>query len=200
VEKVDYATFRKASELRTAQYVRGETNPKSFEDIFGNLSNLYFSGDLDLSSLNLNSLKGCPAEIRRGHFTLYGNPNLKSLDYFPARLALDKQLVLQAENISSMKSVDINSYKFVDRILIYLYYADTDFRSLEIDIAIGFSLFRQQRGLFNEIQLGGSLFDPTAAEKDLNKELDYDRVEYFHNLYKRVDFNEDKFRRTLELI
>ena len=65
------------------QKSKNRKTPKTFKEIFGDLSDFIFEGTLDLTNLNLSSLEGCPTKILNGNFSTETNPNLKSLKDFP---------------------------------------------------------------------------------------------------------------------
>ena len=52
-----------------------------FKDVYGDLSNTIYEGDLDCSNNDLTSLEGCPKEVK-GDFDCSSN-NLTSLDGSP---------------------------------------------------------------------------------------------------------------------
>jgi len=155
----------------------------SFEELFGDLSDCIFMGDLNLGDLNLNSLKGCPKKIEDGFFSIENNPELKTLDYFPIELDAGNTIFVDCSLIELFLKLDISTYKDL-----YLYLAGNKLSNKEI--AVQLSKMRKARGSFNFIHKG--------SFKSSSKALP--EIEKFYKLYEKVSFNKEKFDRLLELL
>jgi len=170
--------------------------PQSFKDIFGDLSEHTFLGPFELEGLDLNSLEGCPREIQGGYFSIEGNPNLKTFDFFPECLAPLSPLFIDLENIETFKSVDINSYKHINRFHINLSVARRKLSMSEkIDLVVALSDFREWKKDFESVSfVVDSETDPeTYQVEKVNLETLYLR-------YKSVDYDREKLEKLLTLI
>ena len=158
--------------------------PASFEQLFGDLSNSVFSGDLNLGDLNLNSLKGCPKKIEDGYFSIENNPELKTLDYFPEDLDTGNTIFVDSSLLELFLKLDISTYKDS-------YFYLTGGGTLpNKDLAIYLSRIREARGDFEFIH-EGSLPRHSETCSDIEK---------LYKLYEKVGFDRTKFDRALELL
>jgi len=80
-----FEEIRKYRVEKSVQISHATADAKSFQEIFGDLSNCVFVGSLDLSNLNLNSLEGCPQCVSES-LVLDQNPNLTSLKHGPKEI------------------------------------------------------------------------------------------------------------------
>jgi len=183
----DNKTFLETRSDRQSQmWGGGSVEPASFEEIFGDLSNCSFTGNLDLSSLELNSLKGVPKIIKSGHFSISGNPDLENLDFFPIQLAFSKSLYIDYEMLPLFNSVDINTYKDCMIIISVQEFGLSDLEKNR-DICVAFSDYRKVNGSFENV-----LIEHPA--------IDYQGLESLYSVYKKLDFNLEKFDRAIELL
>jgi len=182
-------------ELRHAYSNSEENNiPKSFNDIFGDLSGSIFVGTLDLSSLNLNSLKGCPTRVKRGGIDIACNPNLKSLDYFPKKLPKDQAFFIDYDLIPVLSSLDIKDYQNLNIYICYKAYLKEALPTMKESlkrVASSLLEFREENGNFDKIH--GDIYAPSVK-------LNPVEVERYYTIYKKVDFDREKFDRAVELL
>ena len=169
-----------------------ESSSVSFEDLFGDLSNCSFQGCLNLTNLNLNSLKGCPKEVSGGFLSIEYNPNLESLDFFPQKLCggvlgmdfyIDFHAIGEVEKISAI-------IKNLNTIICF----NNKENFSEIDIALSFFDLRFVKGNYNFL---------SARNKELGdfeKKLDYDTLERIYDLYRKLDYDKEKLIRVLKLL
>jgi len=179
--------------------------PASFKEVFGDLSDCILTEDLTLTDLNLDSLEGCPAEVR-GYINLDGSPALKNLK----GISKSTTMFLSCENLKSLESLEglegfcFENSDLFDRTL-YLsncpLLADIsalssvslkDCSSVIIqatnvhikDMILNFSEKRNRVGNFNFLK-------SDYSEKDLEK---------IYSIYQKVDFNKEKFERAMFLL
>ena len=167
--------------------VKKREKATSVEQLFGDLSDCVFEGDLDLSTLNLNSLKGCPKEVRAGFFSIEDNPNLKTLDFFPEKLAAWDIIYIQDSLLEQLAKVDINIYKSSYIYLIGDLIANKD---NVINFVVYLSEIRRLRGDFKFIHRGSFR----------NRSKTCSSLEELYQLYKRVGFDQIKLERALKLL
>ena len=168
--------------------------PKSFEEIFGDLSDCIFVGDLNLNSLGLHSLKGCPQRIRYGNLHIAYNPDLLSLDYFPKKITDRFELFVDFDIVHELKNLDISVYK---ELRIYINFKISFdmvlFNKKDILKKIVYSLsdYRAVNGSFAEVS--------GFFSSDIKS---FNRVEFekLYQLYERVGLNQEKFNRVVELL
>jgi len=185
------SSFEKTTALRSGK--SESLKPESFKAIFGDLSSFTYHGNLDLSRLNLNSLEGCPQRIVGGTFTIKKNPNLHNLNHFPEKLATSFKLYIGYNLVHCLKKVDINSYKnsiiaISGLLSVKEFVVLTPIQEVYKNIIENLVSFREINGSFEKIQFPG--FDHL---------FDYSEFEKRYNIYKKVDYNQEKFDRALEL-
>jgi len=184
---INNKTFEEIREDRA--FLSGLVPPSSFKDLFGDLSDSIFQGNLDLSGLNLDSLKGCPLNISGGYFCISNNRALKSLDYFPEDIDPDYGLFLDYDALLQLDSLDMNIYK---NLHITLFDSSTHLDSKEVSKNIVKILYESRRinGNFNKVTW------PFFS----NFSLDYHKLEIFYSIFEKVGFDREKFDRALELL
>ena len=164
---------------------------KSFKEIFGDLSDFDFSGDLRLAGLNLNSLSGCPHSVSNGYFSIDDNPKLHSLEYFPRIFASDQShsVYIDSQCVKEFANIPIGYYKHSRDICIR---ATAECHPEDLDLVLSFLKFRGIREDFYSI---------CAFNKDQDGDfsLDYDRLEFLYNTYEKVGFSAEKLKRFVEL-
>ena len=175
--------------LKRSEYINENTAETSFENIFGDLSDCVFIGDLHLTFLGINSLKGIPCEVRNGNFIILGNENLKSLDYFPEKLTAGKKFGLnfpisKESKAPSLRDLNIDIYKDLNIVI----YQRKGF--LSKDFILDFQEFRAIQGDFQKIHFIGSKL-LKFNEVDLEK---------LYQIFKKTNFDKVKFDRALELL
>ena len=167
---------------------RNKPSQQSFESLFGDLSGYIYSGTLDLSLLNLSSLKGCPKTIRGGYFSIDRNPNLENLDYFPENIDNEEGFFLDYQNLPLLKNLDINLYKDAQVILMI---SKEDKSACKKEIVLAFSEFRKINGNFDNFGLTGANVAQTFSIEEFEK---------LYLIYEKVGFNWEKFERALKLL
>ena len=188
----------------TIKWARSDSENKigavSFEELFGDLSNCIFQGNLDLTELNLSSLKGCPQEVEHGYFSISSNSNFKNLDHFPKKLSSGYSLFVDYRSALLLEYVDINIYKNSGLVI----YEDSKAIMSDImsdhnysnefhkSIVISLINFREANGDFSKIEWWG--------DSQLSFSWSYSELEKFYEIYKKVDFNQEKFNRAIELL
>jgi len=190
-------TFKEIREERVLE----NKVPKSFAEIFGDLTDFSFAGFLDLDNLNLNSLFGVPMELVWNNdietnptISLDGNPNLNSMKHFPKCMEAGIQIYLPKSLAKRINEVDINSYSSVQTI--FLNTGEDDFNLSEI--VISFKNLREATGTFSALISYKPLDNGKAS---VNGEIDKDsELEKLYNLYKKLNFDSMKFRRAVDLI
>jgi len=190
--KNGHITFEDARATRINEVLKINTAPTSFEDLFGDLSDSIFIHGLNLSQLNLNSLKGCPREIR-GAFAIENNLHLKNLSYFPGKIAPKYStdlLSIDFELISELRKLNINIYK---DLIIFVKGKNLQLPKNRIfkEIVHSFYEYRKLNGSF--IDISGDFIDPESI-------FDLTELEKYYSLYKKVGANKEKFDRALSLL
>jgi len=195
------------------------TSPKPFVEIFGDLSNKIFKESLDLSGLNLRSLKGCPSEVFSGYFGVDNNPNLKSLDYAPSIIDQNDYIHVDSHLFIDMilkykeflKSPEVEAFcyiqkstkeKFEDLILDIISLSKGDFRQEScpwLSSRLNFidsSLYSSDKSLFD------SSIDPVEIYGDskIIKLYKDGEIEKLYRLFKRLGGSREKLNRALELL
>ena len=167
--------------------------PQSFQEIFGDLSDCVFVGDLDLSNIGLNSLQGCPQKVKGGNFQISRNFDLKSLDYFPTEITKDFKIAIDFDLIYKLKDLDISIYRDLGINIFYGAYYDKKISKEEVfkKIAHTLSEYRGANGSFNRVF--GKSVNPDIS-------LDYIEIERFYRIYKKLDFDLEKFNRAVALL
>ena len=178
-------TFEKNIILRRTEYNSNCSEPKSFKEIFGDLSDSTYNGTLDLSRLNLNSLEGCPKRILGGDFMININSYLYDLNFFPEKLARNCKLYLGFHMAPFLKEVSINSYKNS----IILFTGLLNSKKKDKLIVENLADFRKANGSFEKLRFSRS-----------NQPPDYERLEKLYHIHKKVGFDQEKFERALELL
>ena len=191
----DTTLFNGETFARTVLFRKNDKGrlPKSFKDIFGDLSDYIFYGSLSLSRLNLNSLEGCPKEIVEGFFGISHNPDLHDLNHFPRRVAKNFDLYLDYYLAQHLSRIDISSYKdakisFSGFIKSQKNAGTEPVQEVYKNIVENFIDFREVNGDFERIQFPG--FDHL---------FNYEEFEKLYNIFKKVGFDREKFDRALEL-
>jgi len=161
--------------------------PCSFKDIFGDLTEYIYKGDLDLSQLNLSSLEGCPQKLKEGYFAIDNNPNLKSLENLPSSSG---KFYIGYDNIYLFDKIEINKYKHFN-----IYICDIPFQNHNPMVTVKniiffFAKFRMLNGDFNKLKNFTFLS---------GQELNYVDLEKYYAIYEKVNFNREKFNQVLEL-
>ena len=151
----------------------------SFKNYFGDLSKMIFQGSLDLSSLNLTSLEGCPTEVV-GEFNIRNNPELKSLKHFP-KLNGNRPLHINTHHFKELRRLDNDLWSQISHIK---YIGDP---IPNIDIVTTMLHFKLLGGNFPIKRVGHPLQENEELEK-------------LFNIYKKVGFQEIKFRRAVSLL
>jgi len=163
---------------------RNSKKPLSFKEVFGDLSDYIFEGYLDLGSLNLTSLEGCPSVIKGEYFAIDRNPNLATLNFFPSKLEID-MLYLDHHSVEDLKTVNPHIFEGMKFFLSgsqlfnlkYIVLQLEEVRKLNVD--------------FNFIQNGSF----SKEDSDINIEL-----ERIYSIYEKVGFDQEKLDRAMELI
>jgi len=155
-----------------------DEEPCSFEDIFGDLSNTCFIGHLNLSGLNLNSLKGCPQKISQGSFQCHSNWNLDSLNHFPKELTPNQNVLFCFTSVNSVKNINPEIFKDTSELNMLSTYL-TIFETVYIS-----SSMRKTLGNFSKI------------ETDYNSE----DLERFYQIFEKVNFNLENFTKCAVLL
>ena len=183
----DYKGFQKLREDRQIKISSADfVKPASFEDIFTNLSNCIFIGDLDLSGLKLSSLKGCPAVVENGHIDISDNEELENLDFFPSQLDFSRSLYVDYYVLQLLKGVSVESYKGCAIAIHDHEFGLSDFEKSK-NICIALSDLRKVNGDFKNVLVK-------------NPVMDYAEIEKLYKIYEKVDFNQEKLDRALELL
>ena len=172
--------------------VTDSAEPKSFEQIFGDLSDCAFVGALNLGGINLNSLKGCPREIR-GHVVFLSidfNPELKSLNYMPKKFQEGFYLLIDSSLTKFLNYLPSESFENIDKI-----YCGGDYIMSNIDIVVNFSKLREVKGDFKVVSRAYT--DEIVGRSD---SINYEELERLNKLYLSVGKNPEKLKRLLFLM
>ena len=171
---------------------KNNTEPATFEEVFGDLSGYIFGGDIsvvmDLSNLNLSSLKGFPTEIEADSLKINDNPNLRSLEYFPKII---KSITFGSVDIYiDIHMIALLKERFLSNVIIMICCEKIKDIPL-VDIATSFQDLRVINGDFESF-LGFLTGD--------SRNIDYVALEKINDLYLKLNMNEEHLRRTLTLI
>ena len=164
---------------------QNDESSQTFEEVFGDLSDSVFVGNLDLDSLNLSSLKGCPSKIKAGNFYIGFAPELKSLDHFPVEINKGYELFISNHLIQDLTAKDIKIYKDLQIVI----WDDSSDLFNEKNILFNFSEYRRINGSFSRISAG---LDPI--------EFYFPNLERLYSVYEKLGFDREKFERALELL
>ena len=159
------------------------TTPQSFSEVFEDFSDYIFEGVLNLSNLNLCSLEGCPQTFTGSQLAIFGNPNLKNLNFFPKYTPSLNNIYIDNDTLSIIESLNVEIYK--NRSLITMSVGKGAAVSEE-SICLNLFGFRRLNGDFKKVKR------PTLT-------LDYVKLEKLYAVYKKVGFDRERFNRVLEL-
>jgi len=195
-------SFKQVEETRRSLFKAQESDlsPISFKEVFGDFSDCVFYGELDLSGLNLNSLEGCPCEVRHGDFHIDSNPSLESLEFFPKKLPSGEALIIDLKHLALLATIDPVSYKDINYLTVNAngqLVGSTDKKHIEIVVAM--ENFVKVRGIeaFKTFVLANFL--KTKQNKGLQP-INPKKLEKFYLIYEKVGFDQEKLKRAIELI
>jgi len=185
--------------------------PASFEEVFGNLSTCRIINPeggqtvLNLSQLNLNSLKGCPSVVETD-FHLDSNPNLINLEFFP-REVFGYTSIQKCESLKSLKGVEnlsagiINAFYFVNNPVLSDI-SDLNGENFFNDPARPtYFTFKNQNLSIQDILLFATAQRKSRGDFNfLTSDYSDEELERAYTLYERVGFDQDKFKRAMSLI
>ena len=199
------ATFSEIKDQRIEEVKFIASTPKSFIDIFGDLSSREFDDPLELNDLDISSLRGVPTRIV-GRFQIDFAKSLKDLEDCPK--AVNNFFSVEAsDNLATLKGIsglEINTDSGKSGIL-YLRNNQnlTDISDLSettldmcqwvyltgspvsaVDIVKAMGLKRQSNGSWN-------FLDSDPKESKLEK---------LYLVYEKLGFDREKFERALELL
>ena len=166
------------------------TAKESFKDIFGDLSDATYIGDLDLREFGVTSLEGCTKEVS-GNFLIFDYGALKSLKGFP-KIAHGSHIQLNNQASFLFKDIDSELYKNASTL-----YCDC-YDLTPVDIVLNFSNWRKVKGSFKDLQRFRYRITPVDAEE--SSDFDYEELERLWRLYKNLNFNSTKLKRATTLI
>jgi len=185
---------------------------QSFKEIFGDLSGAFFSESLDLSNLNLNSLKGCPKKIKGERFDISGNPNLQTLLNAPAldphvEIFVDSSLLLETIRVCKICN------NFGGQIVVTLNDNTTQSEFEDFLMSVILTIFRIDDKTVDPEKIASRIFYTAATKSPSNgyflsifKESKIVNL-YFYGLYKKlyeiynkVGNDRGKLNRALELL
>jgi len=153
-------------------------DPKSFKEVFGDLSSFYVDQDIYLNSLNLSSMEGFFTKID-GSVYIDDNPELKSLKYINVKNATGNDLY--ANSCSSLES--ISDFRMgPDNLRELLIENNPSLSIFEIIIAIAPS-----RAKFSRFE-------------HVYSDFYQDQLDRAYDLYRKTMFNDEKFKKALELV
>jgi len=199
------ATFSEIKDQRIEEVKFIASTPKSFIDIFGDLSSREFDDPLELNDLDISSLRGVPTRIV-GRFQIDFAKSLKDLEDCPK--AVNNFFSVEAsDNLATLKGItDLEiSTKSGDNGILYLGdnpkltdISDLSQKTLDMckliylagspvlaaDIVKVMSLKRKNNGSW-------SFLDSDHKESKLEK---------LYLVYEKLDFDSEKFDRALELL
>ena len=169
------------------------TEPKSFKDIFGDLSEAAFIGDLNLAGINLCSLEGCPYSVLGGFFAIEDNLNLESLDYFPRALADARSLFINVDHIKFFENPHIETIIKISRVIICLNKEQTIVKVLP-ELTPWLKEFQDRDTDFlKRVHIYSTLMSPL-------RQFDSDLLERSHKVYCKVGGDQGKFLNAVELL
>jgi len=166
--------------------------PKTFKEIFGDLSDSVFNGDLDLSELNLSSLEGCPKKISTGNFSIEVNPNLESLRYFPTEFKDINQIYL---DFSLFKKLDTLNNSVKDNIAhnaLYITVSIDSATTEESEIITHMLIINN----FATAHTNVRLIDLQYNILKVNQE----KVRQQKRIYAKLNYSTEKFIRAISLL
>ena len=174
--------FYSIKDERQAKVNGGNSEPLSFVDIFGDLSGYKFSGNLDMTGLNLSSLKGAPLKMASCEVFIHGNPNLKkcsdnNLFLLEGSSHLDYAFVQGFVDLGEQKTDKVKS------IMVY---------NSNIDTA------ERQREVLATLFIVSQIFDCSIKMNDLP--VDAGVVNDIKDLYEKVDYDKDKLLKVVSLL
>ena len=208
-------TFEETATIRRQAILENqESEPASFKEVFGDLSDSFFEGDLDLSGLDLNSLEGCPFNIEDS-LHIDNNPNLKSLKYVSTVFELEGYFSVDIDLFLASLESHLYIYDVIEEINIYvdnssqakIEEALIQFSIIENDSDYAFAKDISLKSFFIErkgdktgdfgIMQGYSHSHSSAI---IRIGLNSGGMERLYNIYQSVGFDRKKFDRTLELL
>ena len=190
--------FSDAKKTRRESVKAGNSTPQSFKTLFGDLMGNIFFGDLSLEGLNLSSLHGAPYSVVNGNLSVVDNPELK--EFIPISVGANLNLLVDHTLLLNiLKSYKSKNNKDIPTIKCYSSnFSKAEFEDLLIDIAYNYhdhSLLLSRVefvGLYNE-----SSATPTTKVMELYNENNFKKIS---SVYKKVDLDKEKLKRTLELL
>jgi len=185
-----------------------ESNAKSFEKLFGDLSNCIFVGELSLSDLNLNSLKGMPREVTGAvHINL--NPWLKNLEYLSCEIAdiLSVEHCLALESLKGIENLHIKSRPEVDFFYNHIFLKNNpklvDISYLSEDTVSNLNLLSLSNSPATLPEIVKTIAKKQAPLENLDflaSDFPEKELEKIYSIYEKLDFDSEKFDRAIELL
>lgn len=172
-------TYKEIVSARAEQANYSDSMPISFEELFGNLRDFSFLGEMDLRRLNLNSLKGIPRMVYGDYLKLSDNPALHSLDHFPKILKGDHfSLYIESCKLLELASFPVSSIEKISGISI----SDN-----QLDIADVVLMTYKNR------EFHGS-FKPVSSDFEQHD------LEKFYLIFKKLNYDFLKLKKILKIM
>jgi len=168
------------------------SSPISFKELFGDLSDCTFSGHLDLSYLNLNSLEGCPRKVINGNFSIENNPNLKSLKSLPTEFKNVSQFYLNYSLFKKLYKLDTttkeNIAHGIDLVAPFIDSSSVDSAEVIMNMLIVNNFATTQ----TKVKLLTLIYN--------NFKVDQEKVRQQKRIYSKLNYDTEKFIRAISLL
>ena len=153
--------------------------PASFKDIFGDMSDNIFDGDLDLSGISLRDLKGMPRSQEPLHIYLDNNPDLEFYPPLRENVYTGSSIFIDEELFHTISEAERNHYRTIYRV-----YRDLD-------------SFNYKNALFDSVTSFNlvSFFDKNYSS--LVSEID---IQKYSEIYTKLNNDRDKLEKVFELL
>jgi len=188
----------KTFESAALDHYGGNEEAKSFEEIFGNLSDCVFSGELELANLNLSSLKGCPYKIinedfsKRNNFSIETNPFLNSLEGFPIQFKNVSKLYLSYDLFKKLRTLDQSTRESLSHGVNIISPIVIPSSVEESEIIMNMLIVDN----FHNNSKNVKLLNPQYKVLKLNQE----KVRQQKRIYAKLDYDTEKFIRAVSLL
>jgi len=188
----DMEDFSKAKNIRLLK----NRTPASFMDIFGDLTDNLFTGDLDLNGLNLTSLEGCPKKVINGHIFVSNNPKLKNLDHFPEFISVGKFIMIDYNLIES--STTLNKSIYMSCLNFFFKLSNFDNNNVHSDFIAAKTILNLGELIKDNYLTRGKI---KFLSQNLNvSNIDVTALNHAYNLFEKVGFSTQKFENLIKLL